>query len=150
MTLLSVSLLLGDRPHIRAPRTVEKIIRRDGRDSRHEYALTLRLEPESNDRGLIDDTRRRRSLTPGSSMDYCIYSRDTCFFILYIYLFPARLLRRALWRYNNSPWPGSEAHHFSARPSLHPPIILIFFSLAHWPASKAGYMGKFPGLPLCS
>ena len=75
----------GGRPHIRAPRTVEKITRRDGRDSRHEYALTLRLEPESNDRGLIDDTRRRRSLTPGSSMDYCIYSRDACslFFITY-------------------------------------------------------------------
>ena len=84
MTLLPVSLQVGGRPHIRAPRTVEKIMRRDRRNSRHIHALTLEPEHDIESNGQMDDIRRSSRLTPRSSMDSGILFQKTCLVIFYI------------------------------------------------------------------
>ena len=84
VTLLPVSLLVGGRPHIRAPSTVEKITSRDRRDSRHIHALTLELLHDIDYKGLMDDIRRSSMLTPRSSMDNGILLQD---FLVFLYFY---------------------------------------------------------------
>ena len=90
VTLLPVSLLVGGRPHFRAPDTVEKITSRDRRDSRHTHALTLEPTHDIDCNGLIDDIRRSSMLTQRSSMDSAILLQDLFVFIFYFLYFTAR------------------------------------------------------------